>query len=128
MLSGIICGLGGALFVPQVGIINPSEMAPDKSLEAVVWCAVGGRGNLLGPILGAIGCNSLKSFATHSFAEQWPYILGGLFIFATLFMPKGLVGLPEQLMQLKNKFMRKGDDTLRKAVPAPVSLEPAAKE
>ena len=104
VLSGVICGLGGALFVPQVGIINPSEMAPDKSLEAVVWCAVGGRGNLLGPILGAVGCNALKSYATHSFAEQWPYILGGLFIFATLFMPKGLIGLPEQLRGVRTKF------------------------
>lgn len=104
VLSGIICALGGALFVPQVGIINPSEMAPDKSLEAVVWCAVGGRGNLLGPILGAIGCNALKSYATHSFAEQWPYILGGLFIFATLFMPKGLVGVPDQLKAVWRRF------------------------
>ena len=96
VLSAIICGLGGALFVPQVGIINPSEMAPDKSIEAVVWCAVGGRGNLLAPILGAIGCNALKSYATHAFAEQWPYILGALFVGVTLFMPKGIIGLPEQ--------------------------------
>jgi urea transport system permease protein len=128
VLSGVICGLGGALFVPQVGIINPSEMAPDKSLEAVVWCAVGGRGNLLGPILGAIGCNALKSYATHSFAEQWPYILGGLFIFATLFMPKGLIGVPAQLMALKNKFMPKP----AAATPAPLAdsaaLEPVTKE
>jgi len=105
VLSGVICGLGGALFVPQVGIINPSEMAPDKSLEAVVWCAVGGRGNLLGPILDAIGCNALKSYATHSFAEQWLYILGGLFIFTTLFIPKGLIGLPGQLATLINKLL-----------------------
>jgi urea transport system permease protein len=104
VLSAIICGLGGALFVPQVGIINPSEMAPDKSLEAVVWCAVGGRGNLLGPILGAVGCNALKSYATHSWAEQWPYILGGLFIFATLFMPKGLIGVPDQFRAIWRRF------------------------
>ena len=110
VLSAVICGLGGALFVPQVGIINPSEMAPDKSLEAVVWCAVGGRGNLLGPILGAIGCNSLKSYATHAFAEQWPYILGTLFVFVTLFMPKGIIGIPGQLRELKNRFSRKPDD------------------
>src|SRR5258708_38344117 len=79
-------------------------MAPDKSLEAVVWCAVGGRGNLLGPILGAIGCNALKSYATHSFAEQWPYILGGLFIFTTVFIPKGLIGLPGQFVALKKRW------------------------
>jgi urea transport system permease protein len=129
VLSGVICALGGALFVPQVGIINPSEMAPDKSLEAVVWCAVGGRSNLLGPILGAVGCNALKSYATHSFAEQWPYFLGGLFIFATLFMPKGLIGLPEQLMALKRKLTRKnGDAPMPGAASAAVILEPAAKE
>ena len=126
VFSGIICALGGALFVPQVGIINPSEMAPDKSLEAVVWCAVGGRGNLLGPILGAVGVNALKSYATHSFAEQWPYFLGGLFIFATLFMPKGLIGLPAQLMALKKKFSRK---TVEGApTPAAAALEPVTKE
>jgi urea transport system permease protein len=124
VLSAIICGLGGALFVPQVGIINPSEMAPDKSLEAVVWCAVGGRGNLLGPIVGAVGCNSLKSYATHSFAEQWPYILGALFIFVTLFMPKGIVGLPGQFRELKNRFTRKrnGDE------PRDAAIEPKASE
>ncbi len=101
--AAVIAGLGGALFVPQVGIINPSEMGADKSIEAVIWVAVGGRGNLLGPILGAIGVNSLKSYATHSFAEQWPYILGGLFVFVTLFMPKGLVGLPSQIRAFWSK-------------------------
>lgn len=106
VLSAVICGLGGALFVPQVGIINPSEMAPDKSLEAVVWCAVGGRGNLLGPILGAVGVNALKSYATHAFAEQWPYILGVLFVWVTLFMPKGIIGLPEQFRAMRLRFFR----------------------
>lgn len=94
--AAIIAGLGGALFVPLVGIINPSEMGADKSIEAIIWVAVGGRGNLLGPILGAIGVNALKSYATHSWAEQWPYFLGGLFILVTLFIPKGIIGLPEQ--------------------------------
>lgn len=102
VIAAVISGLGGALFVPQVGIINPSEMGADKSIEAVIWVAVGGRGSLVGPILGAIGVNSLKSYATHSFAEQWPYILGVLFIFVTLFMPKGLVGLPEQYRAWRN--------------------------
>jgi len=118
VLSAIICGLGGALFVPQVGIINPSEMAPDKSLEAVVWCAVGGRGNLLGPILGAIGCNSLKSYATHAFAEQWPYILGALFVFVTLFMPKGIIGIPGQLRELKRKFFNRSSTQAEPITPA----------
>ena len=109
VLSAVICGLGGALFVPQVGIINPSEMSPDKSLEAVVWCAVGGRGSLLGPILGAISVNALKSYATRAFAEQWLYFLGGLFIFATLFMPKGIIGLPEQFRALKQRLFKTPD-------------------
>jgi len=107
VLSAIIAALGGALYVPQVGIINPSEMAPDKSLEAVVWCAVGGRGSLVGPILGAVSVNALKSYATRAFAEQWLYILGGLFIVVVVFMPKGLVGLPEQLAGLKSRFCRR---------------------
>jgi urea transport system permease protein len=104
VVSAIIAALGGALFVPQVGIINPSEMSPDKSLEAVVWVAVGGRGNMVGPILGAIGCNALKSYATHAFAEQWPYILGVLFVFVTIFMPKGIIGLPDQFRALRRRF------------------------
>ncbi|HSH16519.1 MAG TPA: urea ABC transporter permease subunit UrtC, partial [Verrucomicrobiae bacterium] len=104
VVAAIIAALGGALFVPQVGIINPSEMAPEKSLEAVVWVAVGGRGTLIGPILGAVGINWLKSYATHAYAEQWPYILGLLFVFVTLFMPKGIVGLPAQLVVLKRRF------------------------
>ncbi|MBN9692403.1 MAG: urea ABC transporter permease subunit UrtC [Verrucomicrobia bacterium] len=110
VLAAVICALGGALFVPLVGIINPSEMAPDKSLEAVVWCAVGGRGALVGPVLGAIGVNSLKSYATHAFAEQWPYILGALFVFVTLFMPKGIVGLPEQWRTFRRGKKTKPED------------------
>jgi urea transport system permease protein len=117
VIAAIISGLGGALFVPQVGIINPSEMSTEKSLEAVVWVAVGGRGNMLGPILGAIGINSLKSFATHAFAEKWPYILGILFIFVTIFMPKGLIGLPEQLRELKKRYLGKN----KPAAPPPAA-------
>lgn len=104
VLSAVICGLGGALFVPQVGIINPSEMAPEKSLEAVVWCTVGGRATLVGPIIGAVFVNGLKSFATRAFAEQWLFILGGMFILVTLFMPKGIVGIPDQLRALRKKW------------------------
>jgi urea transport system permease protein len=103
VLSAVICALGGALYVPQVGIINPSEMSPEKSLEAVVWCAVGGRGNLVGPIVGAVGVNALKSYATRAFAEQWLYILGGLFILATLLMPAGLVGVPAQIQEWRRR-------------------------
>lgn len=130
VLSAVICALGGALFVPQVGIINPSEMSTDKSLEAVVWCAVGGRGSLIGPILGAISVNALKSYATRAFAEQWSYILGGLFILAVLFMPNGIVGLPEQFRALKKRFMdkKKKEDEVKPveetATTAPESVDP----
>jgi urea transport system permease protein len=87
-----------------VGIINPSEMAPDKSLEAVVWVAVGGRGTLVGPILGALGVNWLKSYATHKAPEYWLYMLGGLFIVVTVFFPKGIFGIPEQVRTLKSRW------------------------
>jgi urea transport system permease protein len=105
VLSAVICAVGGALYVPQVGIINPSEMSTDKSLEAVVWCAVGGRGTLIGPIIGAISVNALKSWATRAFAEQWLFMLGGMFIFVVLFMPNGIVGIPAQLKALKAKYI-----------------------
>lgn len=129
VIAAVISGLGGALFVPQVGIINPSEMGADKSIEAVIWVAVGGRGNLLGPILGAVGINSLKSYATHSFAEQWPYVLGGLFVFVTLFMPKGLVGLPAQLKAIYKKIRSKpAADASVAAAAAAANLDSTAKK
>ncbi|HEX5223133.1 MAG TPA: urea ABC transporter permease subunit UrtC [Verrucomicrobiae bacterium] len=112
VVAAIIAGLGGALFVPQVSAINPSEMSPAKSLEAVVWCAVGGRGNMLGPIIGAIGINALKSYATHAFAEQWPYIIGFLFIFVTLFMPKGIIGLPAQFREIKQRLTSRKEQSM----------------
>ena len=95
--SAIIASLAGALYVPQVGIINPSEMWPDKSLEAVVWVAVGGRGTLVGPILGAVAVNALKSWATNVFPDEWLIVLGVLFILSVLFMPSGIYGLPAQI-------------------------------
>ncbi len=94
VLSALIAGIGGALYVPQVGIINPSEMTPEKSLEAVVWCAVGGRGTLIGPIIGAVSVNALKSWATRAYPDLWLLILGGMFIVIVIFLPKGIVGVP----------------------------------
>ena len=76
VLCALIASLGGVLYVPQVGIINPSEMAPDKSLEAVVWVAVGGRGTLIGPVIGAIAVNALKSWATRAYPDLWLLFLG----------------------------------------------------
>jgi urea transport system permease protein len=107
LVCALISAVGGMLYVPQVGIINPSEMAPDKSLEAVVWVAVGGRGTLIGPVLGAIGVNALKSWTTRAFPDMWLLILGTLFVLVTLFMPKGIVGLPGQLQALRRRFRGK---------------------
>ena len=92
ILSAVLCGIAGALYVPQVGIINPSEMSPANSIEIAIWVAVGGRGTLLGPVLGAGIVNAAKSFFTQSFPEYWLFFLGMLFILVTLFLPKGVVG------------------------------------
>ena len=91
-LSAVLCGIAGALYVPQVGIINPSEMSPANSIEIAVWVAVGGRGTLIGPLLGAGVVNGAKSFFTQTFPEYWLFFLGLLFILVTLFLPKGIVG------------------------------------
>ena len=91
--SAMLAGIGGALYVPQAGIINPSEFAPANSIEAVIWVAFGGRGTLWGAILGGVGVNAIKSWLTGSFPEFWLYALGVLFIVTTLFLPKGIAGL-----------------------------------
>ncbi len=92
-LSAVLCGLAGALYVPQVGIINPSEMQPSNSIEMAIWVAVGGRGSLSGALLGAFLINGAKSWCTVAFPDLWLYILGGLFIAVTLFLPRGVIGL-----------------------------------
>jgi urea transport system permease protein len=99
VICAMIAAVGGALYVPQVGIINPSEMMTEKSLEAVVWVAVGGRGTLIGPIIGAILVNYLKSWATTKFPDYWLIIMGASFVLVVLFMPKGIVGLPQQIRE-----------------------------
>ena len=78
--SAILCGIAGALYVPQVGIINPSEMSPGNSIEMAIWVAVGGRGTLIGPILGAFIVNEAKSFLTASFSDYWLFFLGAMFV------------------------------------------------
>jgi urea transport system permease protein len=90
--SAIIAGVAGALYVPQVGIINPSEFAPINSIEAVIWVAVGGRGTLFGAAVGAVLVNYAKTFFTGALPEFWLYALGALFVLVTLFLPRGLVG------------------------------------
>jgi urea transport system permease protein len=90
--SAVLAGIGGALYVPQVGIINPGEFAPANSIEAVIWVALGGRGTLWGAILGAVGVSGVKSWLTSAFPDLWLYALGALFVAVTLFLPRGLAG------------------------------------
>ncbi len=91
-LSAVLCGIAGALYVPQVGIINPSEMSPANSIEIAIWTAVGGRGTLIGPIVGAFLVNGAKSYFTQAFPEFWLFFLGLVFILVTLFLPRGVIG------------------------------------
>jgi urea transport system permease protein len=98
-LSAMVCGIAGALYVPQVGIINPGEMSPANSIEIAIWVAVGGRGTLIGPVVGAFMVNGAKSWFTVAFPEFWLYFLGALFIAVTLFMPRGVVGLSASIAQ-----------------------------
>ena len=93
VISAVMCGIAGALFVPQVGIINPGEMSPAASIEIAIWAAVGGRGTLIGPIVGAFFVNGAKSVFTQYMPEFWLYVLGAMFIAVTLFLPQGIVGL-----------------------------------
>ena len=93
VVSAMMAGIAGALYVPQVGIINPSEFSPENSIETVIWTAFGGRGTLWGAALGAIVINAAKSWLTGVMPDAWLFMLGGLFIVVTLFMPKGLAGL-----------------------------------
>ena len=95
-VSACIAGVAGALYVPQIGIINPGEFAPANSIEAVIWTAIGGRGTLFGPILGAVLVNFAKSWFTGALPELWLFALGGLFLAVTLFLPGGLAGLFER--------------------------------
>jgi urea transport system permease protein len=92
-VSGVLCGLAGALYVPQVGIINPGELQPANSIEMAIWVAVGGRGTLFGPLVGATLVNTAKSVLTVAAPDLWLYFLGALFVGVTLWLPAGLVGM-----------------------------------
>jgi urea transport system permease protein len=119
VVSACLAGIAGALYVPQVGIINPSEFAPANSIEAVIWVAVGGRGTLTGAALGAVAVNFAKSvFTTGALAPYWLFALGGLFIVSTLFLPKGLVGTAGDLITRMRRG-RSGDAERRDAFAHP---------
>lgn len=109
VISAVMCGVAGALYVPQVGIINPGEMSPAASIEIAIWAAVGGRGTLIGPIVGAFFVNGAKSWFTQAFPEFWLYVLGALFIAVTLFLPQGIVGLIGKVRGKLSGAKNKGD-------------------
>jgi urea transport system permease protein len=102
-LSAMLCAVAGALYVPQVGIINPGEMSTENSIEMVIWVATGGRGTLIGPIIGAGTINGLKTWFTSVFPEFWLYALGLIFVLVTIFLPQGIVGLVRKLSQRKGQ-------------------------
>jgi urea transport system permease protein len=112
-LSATMAGVAGALYVPQVGIINPGEFSPTNSIEAVIWVAVGGRGTLVGAALGAVLVNFAKTWFTGALPELWLFALGLLFVLVTLFLPKGILGT---LQQFRDRRRRKP-----KAAAMPVS-------
>src|SRR5262249_21079698 len=103
-LSACMAGIAGALYVPQVGIINPSEFAPANSIEEVIWVAVGGRGTLTGAVLGAVVVNYGKTYFTSgALAPYWLFVLGGLFVGVTLLLPRGIVGTIQHLWSDRRK-------------------------
>jgi urea transport system permease protein len=112
--AAVLTGLAGALYVPQVGIINPSELAPANSIEIAIWVAMGGRGTLVGAALGAILVSAFKSYLTVAFPDFWLFFLGGLFVLVTLLFPGGVVGIARQLRRK------------RAPKPAATALDPAA--
>jgi urea transport system permease protein len=120
-LSAMLCGVAGALYVPQVGIINPSEMQPSNSIEMAIWVAVGGRGTLGGALLGAWLVNGGKSWLTAAFPSAWLYVFGALFVGVTLFLPRGLVGLVPRLMALIPKRATATPAPTPAPAPAPVT-------
>lgn len=111
VVSSMLAGVAGALYVPQIGIINPGEFAPIFSIEIIIWVAVGGRGSLYGAVIGAFLVNYAKTYFTGAFAELWLFLLGGLFVLTTLYLPKGVVGLWHQFNEKRaEKTMPDNDD------------------
>jgi urea transport system permease protein len=121
VVSACMAGVAGALYVPQVGIINPSEFAPANSIEAVIWVAVGGRGTLIGPIVGALLVNYAKTtFTSGMLAPYWLFLLGGLFVAVTLFLPRGIIGTIQHYWSERRQGRMAESEA---AVPSPAPAE-----
>lgn len=125
VISAVMCGVAGALYVPQVGIINPGEMSTANSIEIAIWAAVGGRATLIGPIIGAFIVSGAKSWLTVAYPEYWLYFLGALFIAVTLFLPDGIVGLVKKLWKRDKASTADRLETQRQ-VAASEGVEPSA--
>jgi urea transport system permease protein len=129
VVSAMMAGIAGALFVPQVGIINPGEFEPGNSIEVVIWTAVGGRGTLIGPIIGAVLVNAGKTFFTGAFPEVWLFALGALFVLVTLFLPKGIVGTVQQFYARRKEYSDAATKEKSRVAPIPTAVaEPGAAE
>jgi urea transport system permease protein len=128
VVSAMMAGIAGALFVPQVGIINPGEFEPGNSIEVVIWTAVGGRGTLIGPIIGAAFVNVGKTFFTSAFPEFWLFALGGLFVLVTLFLPKGIVGTVQQFIARRKEYAAAREKEAAREPTLPAGAKPEAAE
>ena len=117
-VSSMLAGLAGALYVPQVGIINPGEFSPANSIEIVIWVAIGGRGSLYGAALGAVLVNYGKTYFTGALPEAWLFVLGGLFVAVTLFLPKGIVGNVSAFPSLRAKARKQNGPETQSAAGA----------
>ncbi|MDQ7957823.1 MAG: urea ABC transporter permease subunit UrtC [Pseudomonadota bacterium] len=128
VISAVMCGVAGALYVPQVGIINPGEMSAANSIEIAIWTAVGGRATLLGPIIGAFIVNGAKSWLTVVAPEYWLYFLGALFIAVTLFLPDGIVGLVRRWLRREKAAptITEGRREAQRSLAASEGVEPQA--
>ncbi|MDI3383614.1 urea ABC transporter permease subunit UrtC [Xenophilus aerolatus] len=128
VISAVMCGVAGALYVPQVGIINPGEMSAANSIEIAIWAAVGGRATLLGPIIGAFIVNGAKSWLTVVAPEYWLYFLGALFIAVTLFLPDGIVGLVRRWLRREKAepTITEGRREAQRSLAASEGVEPGA--
>ena len=127
VLSAGIAGVAGALYVPQVGIINPGEFSPINSIEIIIWVAIGGRGTLYGAVLGAVLVNYAKTYFTGALPEVWLFMLGGLFVVTTLYLPKGVIGMANQIKERyrerKSKQNDKNSDQGNKENPENTSID-----
>jgi urea transport system permease protein len=122
-VAAALAGLGGGLYVTQVGIITPSQIGVLPSLEIVVWVAFGGRNSLIGALIGAVGINAARSWLTGHFPEWWPLILGGLFVSVVLLLPNGIIGLPRQGLNGLRRLRRRSAERSRSAARLRVRTE-----